>query len=1137
VVITDTLPTGMSYLTDTLGIAPSEPESGTIVWDLGQLDGGVESFFDVFVEVGSTITPGTRVTNVVDIATPDVEPNTGNNHHAWWTDVISNDTYLNVDKGAWTGDPAPGYEVVFNVNVCNNGSTASSQVVVTDTLHPSMTLQSWWGQHDGWTQVLSESQRLVVSRPSAPDGWCGEVYVQARVTDTAWSGLWISNTATISASNDLEDNDNESTWSGHVNDPHTNVRVDKWWGGGELVPGGQIRFHGEYQNNGNVPVSGVQITETLPVSTTLVEWRHYDRHWNELGVISPTLVPPSQIVWDVGEVVNGHRGNFEVVLQIDSAPDAVGSVLTNTVQISPQPDEDDYGDNSATVVDQVYGLGPNLRVSKEGEWWDEGDLLRYHIDIENVGSETAHDVWITDTLPTSTKWSGWWNAGLDWSRFTAFRTGGELSVSAPELISSSLQNLWFVEGAFGGSLTRGQIYTYPLASSEVVSPSNAEGCNPWPAGTFTGTAALIKRGTCQFGTKALYAQQAGAEVVIIYNQAAQGDGVGVMLGGEDGDQVVIPAVAIGHTDGHGMVNWCEDNPDNAEVTLDPFGSGVVEWQVDQLDPGEMNWLELEALLDDPDTPRPYTNTVEISTPAGDPGPDDNTHQTVHTSGPDLWVEKSLVAGELLPGEVITFSLRFGNNKHYHYDHEWWWNMEGTAWLTDTLPEGLDYVTSTQSCGQGWCPAPASTDDGVHYVWELWPLTSGSWNEIRLTARVTDTATGLDTFTNAVEIASDQPISDTEPYYYNNVDAYALPIALPHFEVSKAYQSSRIAGSPVTYTLTVTNTGHVSGTNVVLSDTLPAGLTYGGGGSFDGSDVTWTFDTGAGEVVDRLFTATLPCSGTVSNDDYRVVSSDQGVTSTAGSAVDLDVVAPALVADFDQSEDTITVNDTVIFTDASTTNGPAITDWQWDFGDGSAKATTQDASHQYTSADVFTVTLTITDDCGYSASHTGAVTVASEAEAGFTASPTVGVAPLTVTFTNTSTGGYGTSLWAFGDGVTSTEESPTHTYAYGLYTVSLTVDVGLPGADTLTRTNYITASHEADVTYDCVVDVEDVQAVAGNWRCEEGDLCYYEHQDLDGDKIITVIDIMKVVAHWDWTCWGGPPAGPTMLPPWWWDGGG
>jgi PKD repeat protein len=79
-------------------------------------------------------------------------------------------------------------------------------------------------------------------------------------------------------------------------------------------------------------------------------------------------------------------------------------------------------------------------------------------------------------------------------------------------------------------------------------------------------------------------------------------------------------------------------------------------------------------------------------------------------------------------------------------------------------------------------------------------------------------------------------------------------------------------------------------------------------------------------------------------------------------------------------------------------------------------------------------------------------------AAFTATPPVGFAPLTVTFTNTSTGDYQTSLWEFGDGLTSTSESPTHIYATtGTYPVTLTVS-GPGGTDTLTRQAYVTV-HE------------------------------------------------------------------------------
>ncbi|MCK4832385.1 MAG: PKD domain-containing protein [Anaerolineales bacterium] len=80
------------------------------------------------------------------------------------------------------------------------------------------------------------------------------------------------------------------------------------------------------------------------------------------------------------------------------------------------------------------------------------------------------------------------------------------------------------------------------------------------------------------------------------------------------------------------------------------------------------------------------------------------------------------------------------------------------------------------------------------------------------------------------------------------------------------------------------------------------------------------------------------------------------------------------------------------------------------------------------------------------------------EADFAASPTVGLAPLTVVFTNTSTGDYTASRWDFGDSITGTLRNPTHTYAtVGAYTVTLTVSTATL-SDTLTRTNYITVTN-------------------------------------------------------------------------------
>ncbi len=73
---------------------------------------------------------------------------------------------------------------------------------------------------------------------------------------------------------------------------------------------------------------------------------------------------------------------------------------------------------------------------------------------------------------------------------------------------------------------------------------------------------------------------------------------------------------------------------------------------------------------------------------------------------------------------------------------------------------------------------------------------------------------------------------------------------------------------------------------------------------------------------------------------------------------------------------------------------------------------------------------------------------------FTGNPVSGTAPLTVNFTDQSTNNPVSWQWNFGDGSTSTQQNPQHTYQNaGTYTVALTV-TNSHGSDTETKTNYI-----------------------------------------------------------------------------------
>ena len=117
----------------------------------------------------------------------------------------------------------------------------------------------------------------------------------------------------------------------------------------------------------------------------------------------------------------------------------------------------------------------------------------------------------------------------------------------------------------------------------------------------------------------------------------------------------------------------------------------------------------------------------------------------------------------------------------------------------------------------------------------------------------------------------------------------------------------------------------------------------------------------------------------------------------------------------------------------------ITEWRWNFGDGHTSKL-RNPSHTYNRAGAYTVTLTVAGPYGATTSTKPAyISVYTPPKARFSAEPRSGDAPLQVNFTNESTGVFTSWLWRFGDGTTSTDESPTHTYnSPRSYTAKLTV---------------------------------------------------------------------------------------------------
>lgn len=273
-----------------------------------------------------------------------------------------------------------------------------------------------------------------------------------------------------------------------------------------------------------------------------------------------------------------------------------------------------------------------------------------------------------------------------------------------------------------------------------------------------------------------------------------------------------------------------------------------------------------------------------------------------------------------------------------------------------------------------------------------------------------------------------------------------------------------------------------------------------------NEVTWTWDFGDGTgsneqnpthtydstgVYNVTLTISTPnCSGSFSlevwldswtspcncTDEYNpvCVEIDSGVVLPFWNAcyatcegftnfVDCDLPTPNdCEAFFGYYQDFMDNDLTVNFEDYSYSTG-TITSWAWDFGDGS-NSTDQNPEHTFAEAGQYPVTLTITSD-----SCTNSVTIDvfvgdftfPDCQAFFWPFPADSANDLTFQFLDLSLGNPTAWAWDFGDGTTSTEQNPTHTFANdGTYTVSLSI-----------------TSDSCQSTYDLVMNSDDYMMVS------------------------------------------------------------
>lgn len=270
---------------------------------------------------------------------------------------------------------------------------------------------------------------------------------------------------------------------------------------------------------------------------------------------------------------------------------------------------------------------------------------------------------------------------------------------------------------------------------------------------------------------------------------------------------------------------------------------------------------------------------------------------------DLALTKTVSNATPNVGNQITFTITLTNNGPA---------SAGGVTVTDLLPPGLTFVSATPSQG---------TYVSATGLWSVGTIASGASTTLGIVATVVSPAAQTNT---ASITASDQ--ADPTPGN-NTATVTETPQVADLALVKTVSNATPNVGNQITFTITLTNSGLNTATNVAVTDLLPAGLTFVSAtptqGTYSAGTGLWTVGTVTTATPQTLTIVATVVSPNAQTNTASITASDQ-FDANAGNNTATATETPQqanLALTKTVNNATPTVGSNVTFTITLTNNGP------------------------------------------------------------------------------------------------------------------------------------------------------------------------------------------------------------------------